>query len=134
MMLTKEQIKGLEKAYQEVTKEKFALKARVEELEGELMKRGWIPGPDSEYANGLDRPPMKVKDCCGQEIIPIPGRRLSKHTNRHPATSGDSWGWIEGCTLNICWSNENDIFTSKDASDFVEEYNKQTLKETDNDG
>ena len=65
-----------------------------------------------------------MKDCCGQEIVPIPGRKLSVHTNRHPNTDGSSWGWIEGCTLNICWSNSNNRFTRKDADAFVFEYNK----------
>uniref|UniRef100_A0A6M3JM77 Uncharacterized protein n=1 Tax=viral metagenome TaxID=1070528 RepID=A0A6M3JM77_9ZZZZ len=73
-----------------------------------------------------------MKDCCGQEIIPIPGRKLSVHTNRHPNTDGSSWGWIEGCTLNVCWSN-NSRFTRKDAGAFVFEYNKSfkpTVKST----
>lgn len=66
-----------------------------------------------------------MKDCCNQEIIPIPGKKLSIHTNRHTSTAGNSWGWIEGCTLNICWSNDNNKFNHKAAGEFVREYNNR---------
>ena len=69
-----------------------------------------------------------MKDCCNQEIIPIPGRKLEIHTNVHPSTDGTSWGWIEGCTLNICWAN-NRSFNREKAGKFIAEY-KQSL-ETD---
>ena len=65
-----------------------------------------------------------MKDCYGQEIIPIQGRRLSVHTNKHPNTDGTYWGWVEGCTVNILWSNSDDKFTKSDAVAFVDEYNK----------
>ena len=45
-------------------------------------------------------------DCCNQEIIPITGRKLSVRVNIHPNTDGILWGWIDGCTLNICWSDD----------------------------
>ena len=28
-------------------------------------------------------------------------------TNKHPTTSGNSWGWVEGTRENWCWSNDN---------------------------
>jgi hypothetical protein len=64
------------------------------------------------------------KDCCGQDIIPIPGKRLSQHTNRHPNTDGTSWGWVDGCTLNICWSN-NKSFNGERCSALIQEYNNR---------
>lgn len=30
----------------------------------------------------------------------------SVETNRHPKTSGRSWGWIEGAPGNVCWSDD----------------------------
>ena len=65
------------------------------------------------------------KDCCNQEIIPIQGKKLSMHTNRHPNCDGSSWGWIEGCTLNICWSNNHHWFNQKRASELVRHYNEE---------
>lgn len=64
-----------------------------------------------------------MKDCCNHEIIPIPGRKLSIHTNRHPNYDGTSWGCIEGCTKNICWSNDSE-FDQQRARDFVDQYNQ----------
>jgi hypothetical protein len=72
--------------------------------------------------NGIDE--ILGKDCCGQDIIPIKGMTLSQHTNRHTNCDGTSWGWIEGCTLNICWSN-NETFNSKAASEIVSHYNSR---------
>ena len=65
---------------------------------------------------------VRGKDCCGQDIIPRPGRKLSAHRNRHPNCDGTGWGWIEGCTLNICWSNNND-FNEQKAYALVHRYN-----------
>ena len=62
-----------------------------------------------------------MNDCCGQEIIPK-DKKLSVHTNRHPNCNGTSWGWIEGCTLNICWSDDH-CFDYAAALEFVKEYN-----------
>lgn len=70
-----------------------------------------------------DKAPLGT-DCCGQPIIPMLDK-LSMHTNRHPTTPGNAWGWIDGCSLNICWSNDDNRFNSKMASDLVEEYNNR---------
>lgn len=71
-----------------------------------------------------------MRDCCNQEIEPIPGRELEMHTNRHTNTDGTSWGWIDGCTKNICWSN-NSGFNSTKAGKFVKEYNESPKERTD---
>lgn len=70
-----------------------------------------------------DKAPLDT-DCCGQPIIPMLDK-LSKHTNRHPTTLGNAWGWIDGCSLNICWSNDDNRFNSKMASALVEAYNNR---------
>lgn len=75
--------------------------------------------------NGIDE--ILGKDSCGQNIIPIKGRKLSKHTNRHPNCDGSDWGWIDGCTLNICWS-DNKSFNGKAAARIVSEYNERKVK------
>lgn len=63
------------------------------------------------------------RDSSGQEIIPINENiTLSVHTNRHPNTDGTAWGWVEGCTLNICWSN-NSKFTRDKARKIVNDWN-----------
>jgi hypothetical protein len=62
-----------------------------------------------------------MKDCWDQEIVPI-SKKLSIHRNRHTNCDGTSWGWIEGCDKNICWSN-NDDFNIEKARKFVNEYN-----------
>lgn len=64
-----------------------------------------------------------MKDCCGQEIIPK-AKTLSVHTNRHTNCDRTSWGWIDGCTLNICWSN-NKSFNKDSATKFVNDYNER---------
>lgn len=61
------------------------------------------------------------QDCCHQDIVPKNNQYLSLHTNRHSA-DGTSWGWIEGCTLNICWS-DNKYFNYKKASETVKRWN-----------
>lgn len=61
------------------------------------------------------------RDCSGQEIIPVRDC-LEMHTNRHPNCDGTSWGWIEGCTLNICWS-DNSYFDHHRAMELVRLYN-----------
>jgi len=60
-------------------------------------------------------------DCCNQIIIPARDR-LSVHTNSHSNCNGTSWGWIEGCTKNICWSNDSS-FNHAAAVKFTEEHN-----------
>ena len=62
------------------------------------------------------------KDCCGQNIVPNRDK-ISVHTNRHTETSGEAWGWIEGCTLNICWSDKKD-FNKERASALVNAWNR----------
>ena len=62
------------------------------------------------------------KDCSGQEIIPI-AKRLKVKTNRHPNTDGTEWGWVEGCTKNIVWSNNSSKFNKEKAMDLVSSFN-----------
>ena len=65
-------------------------------------------------------------DCCYQDIIPIyEEAALEVHTNRHPNTNGTRWGWVSGCTLNICWSNDNN-FNEKEAEELVNRWNNRT--------
>lgn len=62
------------------------------------------------------------KDASNQDIIPIRSK-LTVKTNAHPNCDGTSWGWIEGCSLNICWSDENSKFDKKKADELVRSYN-----------
>ena len=63
-------------------------------------------------------------DCCNQEIIPVSKTvKLSVHTNRHPNCDRTDWGWIEGCTKNICWS-DNKKFNKEAAYELVSRWNK----------
>lgn len=62
------------------------------------------------------------KDTSGQDIIPI-STRLTLKTNRHPNTDGTEWGWIEGCTKNICWSDSTTKFNRLKATKLVQSYN-----------
>ena len=65
-------------------------------------------------------------DCCKQEIIPKPNAILKIYKNRHTNTDGTAWGWIEGCTKNICWSDSGSCpnkFNRTDAENLVEVYN-----------
>lgn len=64
------------------------------------------------------------RDCDYQDIIPIPGRKLVMHTNRHPNCDGSLWGWVEGCTSNICWS-DNRPFNRAACSKVISEYNER---------
>lgn len=68
-----------------------------------------------------------VTDCCGKKIIPE-ADQLTVYTNKHPNTNGSLWGWIEGCTSNVCWSNDSP-FDEKAAREYVSSYN--TLKNED---
>lgn len=63
------------------------------------------------------------RDCCNQPIIPK-AKKLSMHTNRHRNCDGTRWGWNEGCTLNICWSNDR-YFNEKRAGELVARWNAQ---------
>ena len=70
-----------------------------------------------------------MKDSSGQEIIPRSSKvMLLMRTNRHTTCDGNSWGWIEGCTLNICWNNDSTRFNSKAASDLCAAWNAGTLE------
>lgn len=61
-------------------------------------------------------------DTSGQDIIPI-ADKLEIKTNRHPNTDGTQWGWIEGCSKNICWSNDTSKFNYEKAAELVRSYN-----------
>jgi hypothetical protein len=50
-------------------------------------------------------------------------KKLTVETNRHPNCDGSSWGWIEGCSKNICWSN-NKKFNKEKAIQLVKRYNR----------
>jgi len=67
-----------------------------------------------------------MKDCCDQEIIPG-SKKLSIYKNRHPNTNGSSWGWIEGCSKDVFWSNDNE-FDYEKASEFVKNHNAKLEK------
>jgi len=62
------------------------------------------------------------KDCSDQEIIPT-SNNLELKTNCHPNTNGTSWGWIKGCSKNICWSDSTSKFNREKASELVRSYN-----------
>ena len=63
-------------------------------------------------------------DSGGQEIIPVnKDVTLRVFKNCHPNTDGTDWGWIEGCTLNICWS-DNSEFTRDKARELVNDWNR----------
>lgn len=64
------------------------------------------------------------KSCNGTDIVGIPGREMSVHRNRHPNCDGTDWGWIEGCTKNICWSDKpGSRFKRKDAEELANTWN-----------
>lgn len=66
------------------------------------------------------------KDCCGKEIIPLPGRKLEVRTNRHTTSEGCLWGWIEGTTLNTVWGNDHK-FNHAAAVALAREYNANSV-------
>ncbi len=67
-----------------------------------------------------------LKDCDGQDIIPLNmDIKLTLKTNSHTNTDGSSWGWVEGCTKNICWSNDNYRFDKEAAKRLVEKHNSR---------
>jgi hypothetical protein len=61
----------------------------------------------------------KLKDACGQEIIPIKNR-LKLHINQN--TVGTDSGWIDGCDRRICWSDKD--FDYVKAYEFCISYNR----------
>ena len=65
------------------------------------------------------------RDCCGKEIIPIPGRKLEVKTNRHTTTDGYLWGWIEGTTSNTVWGDDHK-FNPAAAVTLVRDYNAES--------
>lgn len=105
-------------------------KAFKEKFEIVKKRKNWKPNPDGSFQHIEESPSTgqaeggeKVigTDCAGQEIIPI--GKLSIHVNRHPNINGTSWGWIDGCTKNIVWSDDKK-FNHRAASDLVEAWNK----------
>ena len=72
--------------------------------------------------NAVLVPVILGKDASNQDIIPIRSK-LTVKTNAHPNCDGTSWGWIEGCSKNIVWSNENSKFDRKKADELVRSYN-----------
>lgn len=50
-------------------------------------------------------------------------RKWHTCTNRHPTTSGYSWGWIEGAPGNVCWGDDQ-RFNSKAASEMCTVHNQ----------
>jgi len=61
----------------------------------------------------------------GTEIY---GKRdmISVHTNSHPNVDGSSWGWLEGCSKHVCWSNSSrSRFTKKDAYELANKWNER---------
>ena len=64
-------------------------------------------------------------DCNGTEIY---GQldKISVHTNNHPNCDGSSWGWLEGCSKFVCWSNKSSSrFTEKDADELANKWNNR---------
>ena len=52
--------------------------------------------------------------------------KISVHTNSHPNCDGSSWGWLEGCSKHVCWSNSRSSrFTKKDADELANKWNKR---------
>lgn len=67
-------------------------------------------------------------DCNGTEIY---GQldKISVHTNNHPNCDGSSWGWLEGCSKFVCWSNKSSSrFTKKDADELANKWNNRREK------
>ena len=62
-----------------------------------------------------------MRDAMGREFKPI-ARRIDWHTNRHRDNDGNSFGWIDGCDIDVIWSN-GDVFNEAAARKFVNEYN-----------
>ncbi|OZI59907.1 hypothetical protein [Bordetella genomosp. 11] len=55
--------------------------------------------------------------------IPHNERPWRSATNRHTNTDGTSWGWIDGATGHVCWS-DNERFNRAAASAAVTAHNK----------
>ena len=72
--------------------------------------------------NGMLAGVILGKDASGQDIIPIRSN-LEVKTNAHPNCDGTRWGWIEGSSKNICWSDENSKFNKEKADELVRSYN-----------
>lgn len=67
-------------------------------------------------------------DCNGTEIY---GQldKISVHTNNHPNCDGTSWGWLDGCSKFVCWSNKSSSrFTKKDADELANKWNNRRKK------
>ena len=66
---------------------------------------------------------METKDALGHVIVPIKGKILDTHRNKHPDRFGYAWGWISGCEDQVIWDNKKD-FNSNAAEKFVDDWNK----------
>lgn len=56
--------------------------------------------------------------------IPHNSKRWELKTNRHTSTSGNSWGWIEGCPGHVCWSNDTGEWSAASAAEAIRLHNK----------
>ncbi|HKL86412.1 MAG TPA: hypothetical protein VJ861_08785 [Treponemataceae bacterium] len=66
--------------------------------------------------------------CNGTEIY---GKldKISVHTNKHPTHGDPLWGWLEGCSKFVCWSNKSSSrFTKKDADELANKWNNRREK------
>lgn len=64
-------------------------------------------------------------DCNGTEIY---GKldKISVYTNSHPNCDRSSWGWLEGCSKHVCWSDESrSRFMKKDAYELANKWNER---------
>ncbi len=93
----------------------------------ELEKQGLL----REVVEMCNKPQCIGKDNSNQEIVPVSKTRLLEvKTNRHTTCSGSEWGWIEGCTLNICWSDDKP-FNKKKARELVNKWNESVKESSD---
>ena len=64
-------------------------------------------------------------DCNGTEIY---GQlnKISVHTSIYPNYDESSHGWLEGCSKQVCWSDESGSrFTKKDADELANKWNER---------
>lgn len=61
---------------------------------------------------------------CGTKDVPHNTVKWESLRNRHSTTRGNDWGWIEGAPGNVCWSDDNQSFTSADAERVCREHNE----------
>lgn len=52
--------------------------------------------------------------------------KISVYTNNQPNCDGSSWGWLEGCSKLVYWSNTSGSrFTKKDADELANKWNNR---------